>query len=232
MPRKAKHGEQPCPECKEPVAFDATRCPHCQVVYEPATVERRKRAHAEEKKLGMIGCGGLALLLVLAVAFCGSESIPDEPGETAIADAKAFHDAVIAQTVACDAASERVANTLQTGDVFNGYRAAREAEAACLKVRIRDIEIPASVGKAVHAKLAEARQICDDAYVAKWSAMNSTVELLGDGGGVAALADATDSMERSGAGVVTCVTLLMTALTDLGVKLEDLPQVLGQSEGA
>lgn len=231
MPKKPKWNEVPCPECKEPVAADATRCPHCQVIYDADTVEQRKKTKAQSTKFGTIGCGVLLLILVLSVAFCGSsDTVPEKPGETAQADAKAFYAKVLAAAAPCDSASNVTGEALKSGDLLASFRAARNAESVCLAVNIRDIEVPASVGKDAHAALTEARGTCDDAYVARWSAMKNTTEMLNGDGGIESLVDATDAAERSGHGVMRCVAGMIAPLIALGVDLQDTPGAAAESD--
>ena len=71
MPKKAKWGEIPCPECKEPVAWNATRCPHCQAIYSAAQIEARKKANETTGKWGL-GC--LAVIGIFLIGMC---ALPD-----------------------------------------------------------------------------------------------------------------------------------------------------------
>jgi hypothetical protein len=64
MPKKPKWNEQPCPQCKEPVSFDASRCPHCTTVFSEALVKSRKDTHDFSQKFGL-GCVGIIAVPVL-----------------------------------------------------------------------------------------------------------------------------------------------------------------------
>ena len=67
MPKKPQWNEIPCPECREPVSSEASRCPHCQAVYSDTTIEGRKKQQNASNK---IGCGCVAVLGFLLLAFC------------------------------------------------------------------------------------------------------------------------------------------------------------------
>lgn len=226
MAKKADQNKLPCPECKEPVAFDATRCPHCQAVYSPEVIEQRKKIHEEGIKYGLFGCGIIALLMVVALAWCSTpQNIPEEPQQTAKADALAFYGKILSTVSACDSASGAVSAVDATSDPIESYNAVRRAADTCLGVPsdIGAIEVPASVGKKAHEALTQARDECENAYVSRWSAMSSLQEAFDGDGGIAALADASDAGERSRTGVIMCVTGIMTPLMDLGVSVDEMP---------
>lgn len=60
--------EVKCPHCKKPMRFDATICPHCRTEATPDELLSRKT----ELKHGAIGCGLVALIALLSLAYCSS----------------------------------------------------------------------------------------------------------------------------------------------------------------
>lgn len=139
MPKKPRWNEAPCPECKEPVAVEARRCPHCQAVYTPQYIDERKKQHSRSQKFGF-GC--LAILAVLLIAMCsvgetedantGSEKTgsskhsdseatisPDDTDHwpkagtaspALVAAVKELHDGIMGASASCDAASKNLAD--------------------------------------------------------------------------------------------------------------------------
>jgi hypothetical protein len=76
MPKKPKWNEVPCPQCKEPIAPSANRCPHCQTDFTPAQVEQRTKDHSNGIKFGCAAMLGIVLLL----GWCTSPA-PEQPAE-------------------------------------------------------------------------------------------------------------------------------------------------------
>lgn len=72
MPKKPKWDETPCPECREPVSNEASRCPHCQAVYTPETIAARKQAAASTQKM-TFGCLAIVLLILIATCSTGDD---------------------------------------------------------------------------------------------------------------------------------------------------------------
>lgn len=83
MPKKSKYNEIACPACREPVAYDATRCPHCQINFTDEQVAERKAEHGRGVKFGF-GCLGAIILGILAVSMCSTGNSPqaDSSAET------------------------------------------------------------------------------------------------------------------------------------------------------
>lgn len=69
-------GKAQCPYCKEWVTAGATRCPHCQADYTEADQTTMKAS----SKAGLIGCGALALVAVLALGLCSNPSSDTNSG--------------------------------------------------------------------------------------------------------------------------------------------------------
>jgi hypothetical protein len=119
MPKKAKWNESPCPECKEPVAVDATRCPRCQASYSSLVIAGRKKANADAQKWG-VGC--IALIGFLLLAMCGfghsdstqtegvaSEAPMPKPGtatDQVKSGVKELNDEIMAAVKPCDEAGK------------------------------------------------------------------------------------------------------------------------------
>lgn len=91
MPKKPKLNELPCPACKEPCAADATRCPHCRTDFTPDQVEARKREMHSQNKATSIGCGILAVVVIVGLAMCsgGNDKLPSSSGSFSSTDSSA-----------------------------------------------------------------------------------------------------------------------------------------------
>jgi len=178
----------------------------------------------------LVGCGALAVLLVLGASFCSvatTGSIPEKPEDTAKADATAFYQKVIRAGTDCDKAFTAASGEMAKGDAVRSYRAVEVAESVCLPVGsdIRAIDVPSSVGKSVHEKLTEAREECAYVFTNKWSAMKDVKKVINGDGGVAEMAGAQGTMEEIQSGSIRCVAGLMGSLTELGVDLNKLPKI-------
>lgn len=218
-------GKVQCPYCKEWVTAGATRCPHCQSDFTASDQQAMKAAN----KTNLIGCGILAVVIILGASFCSValvEDIPDEPQASAKDDALVFYRSVFDAGIGCDRAFTVVATSLGGDDPITAYRAIDDAESTCLSVgpKIRVIEVPSSVGKALHGKLTEARDRCDNAYVSKWAMLDDMGEVLNGDADVAKLASMQGNIESTQSQGMMCAAALVGPLTELGVKPEDMTQ--------
>jgi hypothetical protein len=97
-------------------------------------------------------------------------------------------------------------------------------EGACLGTPsdIRAVKVPASVGKESHKKLTETREVCENAYVQKWSAAGNMKKALDSENKVSAMAELKDSTNLIQAGTMVCAAGLVGEMMTLGVPDSDL----------
>jgi hypothetical protein len=229
-----KAGERACPRCKETIKADATICKHCKTEFSAAEIEAAKAEQRKATKYGAIGCLGLVFLLGLCTyavsdktpspAKSGNQAASDKPGPTAKADAITFYRSVMAAISPCDAAGQTVATAGKAGDLVGIYRAASAMESACLSVPgdIRAIDVPESVGAEARTKLTQTREVCENAYVQRWSAAGKMKEVLDENGAIGRQAELKDTMELVQAGTLACATGLVGQVMSLGATQADL----------
>lgn len=101
-------------------------------------------------------------------------------------------------------------------------------ENACVStgIDVGQVEVPASVGKVLHAKLAETLEVCNNAYVQRWSAGGKMKEAL-DSHSVSSLAALKETTSLVQAGQLVCATGLVGPAMELGATQSDL----GLSDG-
>ena len=168
-------------------------------------------------------CGGVAVIVGTCslLGGCGV-SVPDKPGPTAKDEAIAYYRSVMAMVGPCDARGAAVSAASRSGDVIGLYQAAEEMQSACLSASVKEIEVPASVGKTVYAKLTKAAEICDRAYVNKWSASKSLKEALSDRNSIAALAALRSETSSAAIQTLGCVSELMGGVMQAGATAGEL----------
>lgn len=217
MPKSPKWNESPCPYCKEPIAPDASRCPHCQSDFTPAQVEARKK---EQRGAVMFGCGTL-LALVLLIGWCSMpKQVADKPDASAKADAVTVLRGVAKAVRPCDQASSRIASAASSGDRMVTFRAAQEAEGQCLGVgaELNRITVPETLGKAGFDAMTAALDTCQNGYASRWDYVKSLREAVGGDVDTAAVARIEDSAETAQSGVIMCVGMLSDAARKAGVE--------------
>lgn len=151
-------------------------------------------------------------------------SIPETPGATAKVDAIAFYKAVTGAVRTCDTAGSGLADAGKSGDLVSLYQAADAMESACLSTSsdIQKIDIPSSVGTKAYDEFSKARDACENAYLARWSAAGKMKEALNDAGSVSRQAELRTVSQASQAGVLLCVAGLVGTTSSLGVTAEEL----------
>lgn len=244
MPRKAKRDEIPCPECKEPVAWDATRCPHCQAVYPASWVEARKASHQSTQKWG-IGC--LAIIGIFIVGMCalggggdnestGDRSRSDQssvdvpPAGSAsrgvTAAVKKLQDDIMAGVAACDAAGKALAAradgfTTGSTSMYEGYRLAAQVEESCRASwrEISEIEVPAALTGAARTRAEEALETCENSMIAKQMAGEAMKEVFDGDMRPSKVEDARQKSQTSQSGTIACVAGIFDTANKAGVNL-------------
>jgi hypothetical protein len=225
MAKKPGLGERACPKCKETIKVDAVICKHCRTEFSDDEVAAAKKESSSDTKAAAIGC----LVLTLALGFCSyvvsddAEEVADKPQISAKADAIAFYKGMMAAMSECDSASKRVSDAAKSNDVIALFQAANTMELKCLGAPsdIRAVKVPTSVGKEAYGKLSETRDVCENTYLAKWSAAGKMKEAL-DKGGLANVAALKQDMEMAQAGTIGCAAGLIGQVTGLGAKSSDL----------
>ncbi|WP_160172149.1 zinc ribbon domain-containing protein [Novosphingobium lindaniclasticum] len=228
MAKGTKLGQRICPKCKETIKVDASLCKHCGTEFTPEEISLAKADAKKGAKYGGIGC----LLLVLALGTCTyiagkgepAPEVPDRPTASAKADAIAFYRGIMQVIGPCDRAGAGVAEASKAGDLVNLFSAANEMETACLKTPsgIREVKVPVSVGKASFDKLTKTREVCENAYVQKWSAAKKMKAALDSDGKISALAELKEAASLVQTGTIVCATGLVGEIMALGAKSEDL----------
>lgn len=223
MAKAPKAGERICPKCKEAIKVDASICKHCGTVFSEEEVAVAKAAAKKTTRQAGIGC----LVLVLFLGCCSyvmgkgepEAAIPDKPTASAKADAAKFYHGVMAAIRPCDAASAGVADAGKSGDLVSLYSAADAMETACLGTSsdIREVKVPSSVGQESHKKLTETREVCENAYVQKWSGAKKMKEALDSDGKISAMAELKESANLIQAGTMVCAAGLVGEVMNLGV---------------
>lgn len=228
MAKQARFSDIPCPECKEPIAFDAKVCAHCSHRFSDDELKARKTTQRHT----VVGCLALALILVLGFAFWNmGDSVPDAPEATAKVDAARFIADLAKTGRDCDQAIDRVADGLSASDAVQLYRLVDAAEARCLEVstKMDAVAVPTSVGRVAHAALTAARATCADAFIAKWSSMKSFKEVAGGDQRVSAAALAQTEAENAGAQTTRCVVAVTAPLMELGLSAEEIAAAFGSA---
>lgn len=229
MAKKPGLGERACPKCKETIKVDAAICKHCHTEFSPEEVAAAKKDDAKNNKYTAFGCLGLVFLL----GFCGyivgdskdtpTAAVSDKPQATAKDDVARFYKDIMGKISSCDKAGRSVAEAAEASDAIATYQAATRMESACLSTsrEIESVEVPTSVGKAVHDKLKETQKICANTYLQKWSSAGSMKEAL-DGGGISKMAELKESTDLVQAGTIACAAGLVGQAMALGAKEKDL----------
>jgi hypothetical protein len=240
MPKKPKWNESPCPECKEPVAVDATRCPHCQAVYSSGVVDARKKANADGQKWG-VGCVVLIGVLLLGMCAIGgnesskteeaaSDAPPPKAGSASpevTAAVKKLNDDIMVAVKPCDEAGKslaEVAGGLGKGraSVYDGYSAASNVENACRNSwsKVGDLEVPAALAGAAKAKAEETLETCENAMIAKQMGGEAMKEVFDGDMRPSKMSDAQEKASAAQAGTVACVAGIFSTAMQAGVELE------------
>lgn len=232
MPKKPKWNEKPCPACKEPCSVEAIVCPHCRTVFTQAQIDERKRAQKSENKVAGFGCLGLIAVVFLIGMCSGSEGEGEATGKAsaasatgdAKADAIALYKSVTATAAPCDAASSAMADTMQRGDLVPAYRAADQAESACLGTgsEIRKLEVPESITGEHRKTLEGALEACDTAYVMKWAGARKLKDIVNGDAKPSDMVELEDTTNQFQRGQMLCVGGLVAAATALGATSDDL----------
>ncbi|PJI89054.1 hypothetical protein DAH55_03900 [Sphingomonas koreensis] len=241
MPKKPKWNEVSCDACREPIAVDAKRCPHCQTDFTPEQVAARKKQHGKELK---VGCGALlALVALLAiVGQCTNSGGVAVKNETAAApaaarsstqsgkaDAVAFYRNVVSAMAPCDAGGKRsaeAADLIRTGraSVFDGYTASREQAEGCRESASSFIGMdpPASFTGEAEVAADKAIKVCGDAAIMKQMAGETMMEIYDGEARPSKVAELKDRIEAAQGGVLACVANAMDAATKAGADLKEL----------
>lgn len=117
-----------------------------------------------------------------------------------------------------------MADAGKSGDPVELYSAANKMEAACTSTAsdIRNLNVPVSIGKASFDKLTETREVCENAYVQKWSAARKMKAALDSENKISAMAELKDTASLVQAGTMVCALGLVGEVTKLGVDKKDL----------
>lgn len=238
MPKKAKWDEIPCPECKEPVAWNATRCPRCQAVYSRQQIDARKQTHMSSQKLGA-GCFAVvALLLVGMCAFTGgdepssntssasNESSAEVPksGSASPAVVAAFtrlNDDIMAAVDGCDRAGKALAErvdsmTKGSGSVYDAYSIAARMENACRESwrLVSGVDVPSDLNGAARDSAEKSRDVCENAMLAKQMSAEAMKEVFDGNMRPSAVDDLRQKANTAQAGTFACVG----SIFDTGIK--------------
>ena len=239
LPKKAKWNELPCPECKEPVAVDAKRCPHCQAVYSEETVQARTATFASTQKFGF-GC--MALVAVLFLGFCAWGGSDDEEGSgvstaapaagTASQDATAavvkLQSDIMEAVRGCDSAASSLADAAQgaaeNGSVYEAYGAASRVEDACRGSYqlVREIEVGSALTGAAEDRAEETLETCENAMIAKQMGGATMAEVFDGDMRPSKVQEATENAEAGQLGVMACVAGIYETAGAAGVSLDAL----------
>lgn len=154
---------------------------------------------------------------------CGA-NVPDKPGPTAKADAIAYYQNIMAAVGLCDARGDAVSAASKSGDIVWLYESAENMQGDCLAASssIKDVEVPVSVGKAVHAKLTKASEVCKNAYQSKWWASKSLKEALSGDRSIPALAALKSDSAAAARQTLGCVSELMGSVMQAGATAGEL----------
>jgi hypothetical protein len=245
MPKKAKWGELPCPECKEPVAYDATRCPHCQAVYPASWVEARKASQKSNQRAAL-GCLAVIGILVLGMCTFGGGDKPNVGNSTATesstnvvapgsatpavtAAVQKLHDDIMAGVASCDEAGKALAaraDGFATGStsMYDGYRLAAQVEDSCRASwrDVSDIEVPAALTGLARDSAKETLDTCENAMIAKQMSGEAMKKVFDGDTRPSKVEDARQKAETSQAGTMACVAGIFDTANKAGVDLAKL----------
>lgn len=163
----------------------------------------------------------IAGMLMLAACGTSEPEIPAEPAATAKEDAIAFVKGFQAIVAPCDAAGKVISTV---SDMVGLYRAADDMEAACLDVptKIRELEVPVSLGKDAHAKFSESVAACEDAYLARWTTASKVKAAVEYNDSVAAQAQLAEAAEGTEVAILLCGAGLADGAMSVGVSAADM----------
>lgn len=247
VPKKPQWNEAPCPECREPVSFNASRCPHCQAIYSDSTIQDRKKQQRTNNK---IGCGCAAVLGFLLLAFCvGVASDPKDSKGTASTSSQEttampkagsaspqvteamvnFQNTIMDGMSPCDQAGNALAERagdLSSGraSIYDAYNAARRVENACRQSwsTIGSASVPKEFEGLVEDKAEETLEICQNAALAKQMAASTMAEVFDGDTKPSKMAEAQEQASTAQAGVLACVASIFTTAGQAGVDIEKL----------
>jgi hypothetical protein len=239
MANKAKKGEALCPHCKQPSSVKAVHCPHCGITFTQAEIDVRGQADnyasavsKDDKTAGLIGCAAVIIaILLLATCVGGDDKIEGDAAKTAASrtgdpklDVIALYDSVKSTVAPCDAAASRMADAMQRGDIVPAYRAANQAEDACLGTssEIRKLDVPGSVTGEHRKTLEEALEACDTAYVMKWSGARKVKNIVNGDAKPSDVVELEDTTKLFQSGQMLCVGGIVAAATALGATATEL----------
>lgn len=224
MPKAPGWTEVACPICKEPISAEAQKCPRCLSEFTPEQVAARKK---EQQGKFRVGCG-VALGLVLFVGWCSAGDdkpfVQEKPAASAKADAIGIYQNVLTTVTPCDNAARAMSDQFAKGDAVAAYRAAQAAERICLGMRtaIKEIPVPASLGKEQHAAMTAALESCQNAYTSKWDMTRKAKTMIDGGASVSVMADLQSAAEDTKGQTMLCTTGMISVAMGLGATLEEL----------
>lgn len=247
MPRKAKWGEIACPECLEPVAAKAKRCPHCQTVY---SIDQLASRQSTQETNNIFGVGCLVLVIgAIALVTCSKDSgsngqsptaeetsteLP-KPGTAPVELATAvrsFHGSMIGGMKDCDEAASatvKVFERIQAGSasVYDGYDFAERQSSACLSSynALSQVAIPDALTGALRDQAEKTRESCKDAAYAKKMAADTMKDFFDGNSRPSKLAELKDRAASAQGNLLACVAGGMDLAAKAGVDVNTLPGV-------
>lgn len=246
MPKKAKHDEIACPECKEPVSWNARRCPHCQAVYSQEVIDSREKEHKNSNKIA-IGCLGVVVLFVLGM--CAMPSSDDNEAAEASPNAavtatsseatpiqlkaavQEFNDAIMSASRPCDNAGEALANasdglTKGSTSMYDAYTLAAGVENSCRESweRVTRVTIPAVFEGEALTAAKEAHEMCGNAMVAKQMGGEAMKEVFDGDLKPSSVETARQKVDTAQAGLLACVAGIYDTATKAKVDFSELDQ--------
>ena len=246
MPKKAKHDEIACPECKEPVSWDARRCPHCQSVYSQEVIDAREKQHKNSNKIA-IGCLGVIVLVVLgmcampdsdtnevAQSSSDAEMAGTAPEATPVqlkAAVQEFNDGIMSAARPCDSAGKALANasdglTNGSTSMYDAYTLAAGVENSCRESweRVTRVSIPAVFQGEVLTAAKEAHETCGNAMVAKQMGGEAMKEVFDGDLKPSSVEAARQKVDTAQAGLIACVAGIYDTATKANVDFSELNQ--------
>lgn len=240
MPKRPKLNESPCPECKEPVSVEASRCPHCQAVYSSGVVFARQKANADGQKW-TIGCVSVVGILLLAMCSTGGED-DSKPADSAVESpapkpgsasvdvtnaVKKLNTDIMAAVKPCDEAGKslaEIAGGLSNGrtSVYDGYNAASSVENACFNSwsLVSKLEVSSALKGAAKTQANDTLETCENAMVAKQMGGKAMKEVFDGDMRPSKMNEAKEKASTAQAGTIACVAGIFSTALQAGVELD------------
>ena len=247
MPKSLKWKEVRCRACREPIAVDATRCPHCQTHFTAEEVAKRKR---DQTQGAAAGCGCLAVvgIVIASLTMCSSghqqvapksvakagvpqKNEPPAPAELQAATTTFYRD-IMSAMQPCDAGGKKAAIVARQigkarASVYDGYAAAKEMVDGCRNSEeaIAAVTYPGEFTGEIKDAADKVVETCRDAATMKQMAGETELEVYDGDMKPSKVSELKERIDAGQAGVLQCVVLGMQLAGKAGVDAKEFSKI-------